>query len=133
MVGDAAGQVKPTTGGGIYFGLLSAEIAVNTLHQGLVNDTLSARDLADYEREWKRKLGWELRIACYARKFYERLSDQRVERLFDVIKSHGIEQALLEDEGLSFDWHHRAISRLMKHRMVSKALAVMKMPFRPGK
>ena len=133
MVGDAAGQVKPTTGGGVYFGLLSAGIAVDTLHRGLTNDTLSARGLADYERKWRRKLGKELEIDCYARKFYERLSDQRVDRIFDVIKSHGIDESLLKADDLSFDWHSRAILRLMGHRAVSKALEVMKMPFRPGK
>ncbi|GAH60574.1 unnamed protein product, partial [marine sediment metagenome] len=31
VVGDAAGQVKPTTGGGIYYGLLCADIAANCL------------------------------------------------------------------------------------------------------
>ncbi|GAI10492.1 unnamed protein product, partial [marine sediment metagenome] len=42
MVGDAAGQVKPTTGGGIYYGLLCADIAANNLHRALENDDLSA-------------------------------------------------------------------------------------------
>ncbi len=132
-VGNAAGQVKPTTGGGIYFGLLSAEIAANTLHRCLVADNLSARRLADYERGWKKKLGRELEIDYYARKFYERLSDQRVDRLFDIIKSNGIDEALLKAKDLSFDWHGKAVLRLMGHRAVAKALEMMKIPFRPGK
>ena len=133
VVGDAAGQVKPTTGGGVYFGLLSAGIAVDTLHRGLTSDTLSARGLAGYERGWKRKLGRELGIDYYARKFYERLSDQQVDRIFDIISSHGIDESLLKARDLSFDWHSRAVLRLMGHRAVSRALEVMKMPFRPGK
>ena len=132
VVGDAAGQVKPTTGGGIYFGLLSAEIAAKTLHRGLKNDALSVSDLVDYERKWRRKLGRELEIDYYARKFYERLNDQRIDRVFDIIKSHGIDEALLKAEDLSFDWHSRAVLRLMGHRAVAKALEVMKMPFRLG-
>jgi len=132
VVGDAAGQVKPTTGGGIYFGLLSAEIAANTLHRGLIHDALSARDLADYERRWRRKLGRELEIDYYARKFYERLSDQQIDGIFDIIKSHDIDEALLKAKDLSFDWHSRAVLRLMGHRAVAKALEVMKMPFRLG-
>jgi len=131
VVGDAAGQVKPTTGGGIYFGLLSAEIAADTLHRGLTNDALSATNLADYERRWRRKLGRELEIDYYARKLYERLGDQRIDRIFDIIKSHGIDEALLKAKDLSFDWHSRAILRLMGYRAISKALEVMKMPFRP--
>jgi flavin-dependent dehydrogenase len=131
VVGDAAGQVKPTTGGGIYFGLLCAEIAANTLHRGLVNDDLSARGLAAYEQGWRKKLGKELKIDYYARKFYERLSDRRVDRIFEIIKSHGIDEALLKAKDLSFDWHSRAVLRLVGHQAVAKALEIMKMPFRP--
>jgi len=130
-VGNAAGQVKPTTGGGIYFGLLSAEIAANALYRGLVTDNLSTRGLADYERGWRKKLGRELEIEYYARKFYERLSDQRIDRLFDIIKSNGIDEALLEAKDLSFDWHGKAVLQLVEHRAISKALEMMKLPFRP--
>ena len=132
VVGDAAGQVKPTTGGGIYYGLLCADIAANTLHQALGSNDLSARSLADYERKWKRKLGRELKIGYWARKFYERLSDQRIDRLFDIIKSDGIDEALLKADDLSFDWHSEAVLRLIGHRAVSKALGVMKIPFHLG-
>ncbi|GAI82213.1 unnamed protein product, partial [marine sediment metagenome] len=101
-VGNAAGQVKPTTGGGIYFGLLSAEIAANTLHRCLAADNLSARRLADYERGWRKKLGRELELDYYARKFYQCLGDQRIDKLFDIIKSNGIDEALLKAKDLSF-------------------------------
>ncbi len=131
VAGNAAGQVKPTTGGGIYFGLLCAEIAANTLHQGLVNDDLSARGLASYEQGWRRKLGKELKIDYYARKFYERLSDRQIDRIFDIIKSNGIDETLLRAKDLSFDWHSRAVLRVMGHQAVTRALEVMKMPFRP--
>ena len=57
VVGTAAGQVKPTTGGGIYYGLLCADIAADCLHQALKAGDLSARNLAHYERGWKKKLG----------------------------------------------------------------------------
>ncbi len=131
VVGDAAGQVKPTTGGGIYFGLLCAEIAASTLHRGLVNDDLSARGLAAYEQGWRKKLGKELKIDYYARKFYERLGDRQLDRIFDIIKSNGVDEALLKAQDLSFDWHSRVVLRLMRHRAVARALEVMKMPFRP--
>ncbi len=133
VVGNAAGQVKPTTGGGIYFGLLSAEIAASTLHRGLANDDLSARRLAVYERGWRRKLGRELEIDYYARKFYERLGDWQIDRIFDIIKSHSIDEALLKAKDLSFDWHGKVALRLVGHRALSKALEVMRVPFRPGR
>ena len=132
VVGDAAGQVKPTTGGGIYYGLLCADIAVNTLQQALEKDDLSTKALASYERKWRRKLGQELRIDYYARKFYERLSDRHIDKIFDIISSNGIDEALLKAEDLSFDWHGKAVLRLMGHGAISKALEMMKIPFHLG-
>ena len=133
VVGDAAGQVKPTTGGGIYYGLLCADIAANVLHRALASNALSAESLADYEREWKRKLGRELRVDYWARKFYERLNDGQIDSIFDIIKSHGIDEALLKAEELSFDWHGAVVLRLLEHRAVSKAIEMMKTPFHLGK
>ena len=132
VVGDAAGQVKPTTGGGIYYGLLCADIAANTLNRALQNDDLSAKGLASYERQWRRKLGQELKIGYYARKFCERLSDRHINRIFDIIISNGIDDTLLKAEDLSFDWHGKAVLRLMGHRAISKALEIMKIPFHLG-
>ena len=132
VVGGVAGQVKPTTGGGIYYGLLCADIAANNLHRALEADDLSARNLAGYEREWKKKLGRELKIGYWARKFYEHLSDRQVDRIFDIIKSNGIDEALLKKDDLSFDWHGEVILKLLGHRVLSKAIEVMKVPFRIG-
>jgi flavin-dependent dehydrogenase len=133
VVGDAAGQVKPTTGGGIYYGLLCADIAANILHRALASNTLSAKSLADYEREWRRKLRQELRIGYQARKFYERLSDGQIDRIFDIIKSQGIDEALLKAEEMSFDWHGAVVLRLLEHRAISKAIEMMKIPFHVGR
>jgi len=132
VVGDAAGQVKPTTGGGIYYGLLCADIAANNLHRALENDDLSARNLASYEREWKKKLGRELKIGYWARKLYEHLSDRQIDRIFDIIKSNGIDEALLKKDDLRFDWHGEVILKLLGHRVLSKAIEVMKIPLRIG-
>jgi len=132
VVGDAAGQVKPTTGGGIYYGLLCADIAANTLHRALENDDLSTKGLASYERQWRGKLGRELKIGYYARKFYERLSDRHIDRIFDIIESNGINEALLKAEDLSFDWHGEAVLRLVGHRAISQTLDMMKIPFHLG-
>ena len=49
-----------------------------------------------------------------------------------MIKSHDIDKALSQAKDLSFDWHGRAVLRLMRYRAVSKVFEVMKMPFRPG-
>ena len=114
VIGDAAGQVKPTSGGGIYYGLLGADMAAATLDQALARGDLSAKRLARYERGWRKKLGRELRVGYWARRLFERLSDQQIDRLFEIIAARGIDEALLKAENLSFDWHSKTISRLIK-------------------
>jgi len=132
VVGSAAGQVKPTTGGGIYYGLLCADMAADNLHRALKNDALSAKNLANYEKAWKRKLGRELKVGYWARKFYELLSDAQIDRIFGIIESNGIVEALLKDDDLSFDWHGQAVLRLIGHRALSKVIEAMKIPFPLG-
>ena len=129
-VGDAAGQVKPTTGGGIYYGLLCADMAADTLHRTLDDDDLSAKSLAGYEQDWKKKIGRDLMIGYWARKIFERLSDKRIDRIFNIIKSNGIDEALLKAEDLSFDGHGEVILRLLRYQVLSKAIKMMRVPFR---
>jgi flavin-dependent dehydrogenase len=128
VVGTAAGQVKPTTGGGLYYGLLCADAAADTLHQALQSGNLFNRGLMSYERSWKRKLGQELRVGYWARHFYECLSDSQIDRIFGIIQSNGIAEALLQDEALSFDWHGRAVLRAVGHRALSRVVATMRIP-----
>jgi digeranylgeranylglycerophospholipid reductase len=112
-VGDAAGQVKSTTGGGIYFGLLCADIAAETLHNAFQSGDLSAQKLSLYERNWRGKLGSELRREYFGRKMFERLSDRQIEKLFSVIQSSGLLDSLSQEE-FSFDWHGSIIWKALK-------------------
>jgi digeranylgeranylglycerophospholipid reductase len=113
VVGDSAGQVKPTTGGGIYYGLLCAGIAVDVLDRAMAGGDFSARALSEYEKRWKKLLARELRIGRWARRAFERLSDRRMERLFRVVQDSGATESLLNAPDFSFDWHSRLILRAL--------------------
>jgi digeranylgeranylglycerophospholipid reductase len=115
VAGDAAGQVKPTTGGGVYFGLLCAGIAADTLHRAIVGGDLSARALEEYERAWRAEIGRELRMGYTARRIYERMSNRRINRLFDLLESRGIRQKMLDSPDISFDWHSKAVTEALKY------------------
>ena len=129
VVGTAAGQVKPITGGGIYFGLICADIAANTLNRALEADKLAADDLAGYQRVWRRKLARELTTGYWARKAYEMLSDHQVDRVFGLLESTGIIEELCQAEELSFDWHADVIARLMGQKLLERALNTIERPF----
>lgn len=115
IVGDAAGQVKPTTGGGVYYGLLCAEIAADTLHQALSSDRFSEKLFARYQKGWRERIGRELRIGYPARRLYERLTNRHIDRIFHIVESQGIHELLLKSPDLSFDWHSDAILKGLKY------------------
>ncbi len=105
IIGDAAGQVKPTTGGGIYYGLLCADFATEAIGQAFQRNDFSARQLSHYEKLWKAKLGKELRIDYFARKLYNSLSDRRINNIFNIVRDNNIHEKMLESSYKSFDWH----------------------------
>jgi digeranylgeranylglycerophospholipid reductase len=133
VIGDAAGQVKPTSGGGIYYGLLSTEIAAEILHKALQDDDLSAKRLARYERGWRKKLGREIRTGYWFRRLFERMNHRQIDRIFAIVKAVGIDEALLKAEDLAFDWHGRTIMRLLKYQMVAKTFGQIKLPLKADK
>lgn len=114
VAGDAAGHVKPTTGGGIYYGMLAADMAAETLDRALERGDLSARALAEYERRWKAKLGRELRIDAFARMLMSRISDSQMEVLFRVVRDNGLHEAVLASAYRSFDWHGELVLDALK-------------------
>ena len=114
VIGDAAGQVKPTTGGGIYFGRLGSQAAVAALTGAFNRGDLGARELAGYQKAWKAKIGREISSGYRARRLYQKLSDSQIERLFDIVASRGIAAALVDSPGFSFDWHSRVIVEIIK-------------------
>ena len=73
VVGDAAGQVKPTTGGGIFYALLASKIVSQTLAEALADDDLSATRLSRYQSRWKDLLTQELEVGYSARRLFESL------------------------------------------------------------
>ena len=116
VVGDAAGQVKPTTGGGIYYARLSGELAADTAGGAFAAADYSARRLASYERAWKVLLGRELRVGYFARLLYSTLADSQIERLLSRVVGDGMCDELVGARDFSFDWHSETILRAARNR-----------------
>ena len=124
VVGDAAGQVKPTTGGGIYYALLASEIAADTLHKAFLRNDLSATRLGSYEKEWKSLLSQEIEIGYSARRIFEVLRDRQMDFLMHGIATNGIYKELVESRVVSFDWHGEVITKVMGHPVVGKTITL---------
>ena len=122
LVGDVAGQVKPTTGGGVIFGGLCAGIAGETIVRALSNDDLGLLD--EYEHEWRKRYGSELQSMLLLRKLMNSLDDDRIDRVFHAFKEERIEEKLtaLVEEG-DMDMQKGVINKALTDPVILGALA----------
>tara|TARA_B100000686_G_scaffold326936_1_gene385281 strand:- start:301 stop:1485 length:1185 start_codon:yes stop_codon:yes gene_type:complete len=120
-IGDVVGQVKPTTGGGIYFSMRSADLASQVLSEGLTSDNLSEEFLSKYQKSWENIFKKELQIGQLARFFYESLSDDEINNIINYLFESGV-----LDKEISFDWH----SELVMYAFKTKILNFVKSPMK---
>ena len=118
VIGDAAGQVKATTSGGIYYGLLGAEAAVGAADRGLRLGDVSADQLSGYEAEWTGRIGAEQRMGRVLRRIQGALSDRDMDSLFWLAKRTGLPRMLSR---LHFDWHTAGILTLLWRELSGKS------------
>lgn len=117
-VGDAAGLVKPTTGGGIYYGLLSGALAGDVLAESLDRGRLDARSLRRFEVRWRKRLGQEIRVGLAFRRIAARLSDDSIDSLIELARVNGVVPLL--QETATFNWHRKAAVALLGHPAVRR-------------
>ena len=112
-VGDAAGLIKPTTGGGIYYGLLSGYWAAEVLDTALRRDSLDARSLSRYQARWRERLGPEMRAGLAFRTLASRLDDRAIGALVDLAAVDGL--VPLVERTADFNWHRDTALALLKN------------------
>jgi len=120
IVGDAAGQTKPTTGGGVVTGGICASIAGEVAAEAVLKDDPSAGFLRKYEDLWRRRLGREFSSMLLARKILNRLSDDTIDDIFkEIVKSRL--QVTIEEEG-DIDFQSNVLRRLARQSSLLKIL-----------
>lgn len=119
-VGDAAGLVKPTTGGGIYYSLISGQLAARTLDEALRADDLRDTRLRRYEQDWRARLGAEIRIGLAFRTLASRLSDRAIDAVVELARVDGIIPMLRQTA--DFNWHRQSALALLRHAQFRKIL-----------
>ena len=116
VVGDAASQVKPTTGGGIIFGLLCAKIAGEVAYEAVKNGDFSEKFLSRYQFRWKKSIGFELNVMRQLRKRLNRLSDGQMDKIIGLCSRFGVAKAL-EDAG-DVDYEGSALVRMIPYTAI---------------
>jgi digeranylgeranylglycerophospholipid reductase len=82
IAGDAAGQVKATSGGGIYFAMIAGRIAGEIAPRHVGGDRQAT---GEYERRWRRRFGREVSFTAFGRRAINHLSDADLDALLGVI------------------------------------------------
>ena len=108
IVGDAAGQAKPTTAGGIFSCGMAGIMAGKAISEAL--ETGNPSSLINYEKQWKEKFGKEFEKQNLARKILVRLDNDTINKLFNSITPE-IEEDISNKE--DFDFHTSSILRLL--------------------
>jgi len=119
VVGDAAGQVKQTTGGGIVIGGYCGKLSGIAAASAATNVGIQAEQfLRNYDAQWREKFGSDLRKMGLARKLFAGLSDETLDRLFSVLRDNVSE---IEAEG-DMDFQGKIITRMLKKRKIATLL-----------
>ncbi len=102
LVGDAASQVKSTTGGGIVLGMICGKIAAEVAAQAIGLGNFSKKFLSRYQSGWRRALGFDLRMMREVRRLLMGMDDHQVNRIFDLARRTGLDEVINEKGDIDF-------------------------------
>ena len=108
IIGDAAGQAKPTTAGGIFTSGMGGVYAGEAIAKFL--KTNNQTDLEEYQKRWTKRFGKEFEKQIFARKLLERIDNQTINKLFESITPEIIKDISEKDD---FDFHTSSIIKLL--------------------
>lgn len=87
LIGDAAAQVKPTSGGGIYPGLLCATYGTVAVEQALHHQRYDIHALHSYHTNWTKEIGRELSLGMRFRKVFTHCNDAQLTKYLEKLDS----------------------------------------------
>lgn len=108
IIGDAAGQAKPTTAGGIFTSGMGGVYAGQAISKFL--ETNDKTELEQYQKKWVKRFGKEFEKQSFARKILERIDNKTINKLFESITPEIIKEISEKDD---FDFHTSSIIKLL--------------------
>lgn len=112
-VGDAAGQTKPTTAGGIYSGGVGGILAGQSISLALEKE--DDIHLKNYENAWRSLFGKEFTLTLRGRKIFEKFENVHFEELLNQLASSKDVLSVLSSES-DFDFHSMALLKALGMR-----------------
>jgi geranylgeranyl reductase family protein len=108
IIGDAAGQAKPTTAGGIFTSGMGGVYAGQAISEFL--KTNNKDELEKYQKKWTERFGKEFEKQLLARKILERIDNNTINKLFESVTPEIIKDISEKDD---FDFHTGSIIKLL--------------------
>jgi digeranylgeranylglycerophospholipid reductase len=87
LVGDAAAQVKPTSGGGLYPGLICAMQCVKVAEEALQKQKFDQQFLKRYHVGWTKEIGRELSLGMRFRKLFTSFTDAQFNKYLEKLNN----------------------------------------------
>jgi digeranylgeranylglycerophospholipid reductase len=112
LVGDAAWQVNPITGGGIVYAMHAGEIAGEVIAKAVQENDVSKKRLAEYDTRWRKAFGKRLDTGLKAKEFLFTLSDDDINTLAHSLEDIKIHE--LTTKALLFELIKRNPRMLMR-------------------
>ncbi len=94
IVGDAAGQVKPISGGGIFTGMAAARLAAGVAISAHERGGMTRKSLSLYESGWRKGVGRELERAALVRRIFLQMNDSKLDLLFRILDESSLKEVL---------------------------------------
>ncbi|MEM3700504.1 MAG: NAD(P)/FAD-dependent oxidoreductase [Candidatus Bathyarchaeia archaeon] len=101
-VGDATSQVKPTTGGGLIFGLSCSRIAAEVAYEALQRNDFSSKFLSVYAQRCKENFGFDMKVMLKVRKILNGLSDEKLDEAISLCERLDLNKTLNKIEEIDF-------------------------------
>ena len=111
VIGEAAGQIKPTTFGGIYYGFLCADIAARTILNSFELNKFDESVFSQYELEWKQKISEDQKVALNFHKIFSKMNDKHIDVIVNLARNNGV--AGFVEKFFDFDSHSSLISAFL--------------------
>jgi digeranylgeranylglycerophospholipid reductase len=113
LVGDAAAQVKPWSGGGLYVGGVCARLAGRAAAGAVRDGDASQGRLRSYEMACSRAVGGELRFGGAARSVLRSMSDPALDAALAVLEDEELAAFIAREADI--DHPSRILSRVVSH------------------
>ncbi|MDF1557257.1 MAG: NAD(P)/FAD-dependent oxidoreductase [ANME-2 cluster archaeon] len=95
LVGDAARQSDPVTGGGIFNSMWAGDMAGKVAARAIRRSDVSAESLKEYEKKWRAELGRDLNMSLVVKQRFTRLNDHELNTLAHSLEGIDLGSATL--------------------------------------